>query len=237
MTNTTGPLAVLTFSGGMDSSTLAGFYASQGHRLLLLSVNYGQRHVRELEQAKLVAAYYDAEHHIVDATSIGKLLTGSALTDDVDVPEGHYAWDNMTTTVVPNRNAILANIAVGVAVARRAELVALGVHAGDHAVYPDCRPEFIGALRELVNTATEGLHTPEVHAPFVYLTKAQIARFGDTIGVPYGLTWSCYKGGDIHCGRCGTCVERAEAFAEAGVPDPTEYEDADYWRTVTTTTA
>lgn len=229
----TRPTAVVTFSGGMDSTTLAAYYAERGYRLLLLSVNYGQRHVRELDSAAAIADYYEAEHLIADATSIGALLGGSALTDDIDVPEGHYAADNMTTTVVPNRNAILANIAIGVAVARKASVVALGVHAGDHAVYPDCTPQFIERLRLLVMAATRGLHTPRIEAPFVNISKAQIAEEGAQLGVPYFLTWSCYKGGANHCGKCGTCVERAEAFHEAGVEDPTEYEDADYWRTVT----
>lgn len=225
-------LAVLSFSGGMDSTTLVAHMIRQGYTPLLLSVDYGQRHRRELDAARAVASYYNAEHRVVDATSIGALLTGSALTSpDTDVPEGHYAADNMSKTVVPNRNAILANIAVGWAVARRAEVVALGVHAGDHAVYPDCRPEFVDSLRMTVQAATAGYHTPRIVAPFVRNTKAEIAFMGAKLNTPFELTWSCYKGGAVHCGKCGTCVERAEAFAEAKVPDPTEYADANYWRT------
>jgi 7-cyano-7-deazaguanine synthase len=226
-------LAVITFSGGMDSTTLATRYHRLGYDLLLLSVDYGQRHATELEHAAAVAERLEAEHLVVDARGIGALLSGSALTDSVDVPEGHYTAETMTATVVPNRNAILANIAVGVAVARRAELVALGVHSGDHAIYPDCRPEFVTALRGLVHAATEGLHTPRIEAPFLNISKAEIAELAGQIGAPLELSWSCYRGGERHCGRCGTCVERAEAFALAGLDDPTDYEDAEFWRSAT----
>lgn len=225
------PVAVVVFSGGLDSTAVAAHYAFD-HTLVLVTVDYGQRHRREISAARAIAAHYGAEHLVVDATAIGALLGGSALTDDIDVPEGHYEAESMRATVVPNRNAILANIAVGVAVARRAEVVALGVHAGDHAIYPDCTPEFIEALARLVETATAGMHTPQIHAPFVQRTKAWIVGFAARVDAPLALTWSCYQGGEEHCGRCGTCTERAAAFVEAGVPDPTAYADPDYWRSV-----
>jgi 7-cyano-7-deazaguanine synthase len=228
----TRPLAVLACSGGMDSTTLVGHYAAT-HDLLLLSFNYGQRHSRELESARKVAQFYGVEHEVIDLTSVGRLLSGSALTDPgVPVPEGHYAEDSMRATVVPNRNAIFASIMIGVASARGAELVGLGVHAGDHFVYPDCRPRFIEALVTLELIALEGFNTPEIHAPFMHWTKADIATHAAEIGAPLHLSWSCYAGGDIHCGRCGTCTERAEAFHLAGVTDPTEYESPDFWLTV-----
>lgn len=226
--------AVVVCSGGMDSTTLVAWYLNRGYNPLVLSVDYGQRHARELESAAEVASYYQLEWILVDATKIGELLTGSALTDTVDVPEGHYTADTMTATVVPNRNAILANIAVGVAVARKAPVVALGVHAGDHAVYPDCTPAFVATLNDMVRAATRGLYTPVVEAPFVHITKAEIAAHGHMLGAPLHLSWSCYKGGDQHCGRCGTCVERAEAFHLAGIADPTTYVDRVFWKTVTT---
>lgn len=219
------PLAVLAFSGGMDSTTLAARYAAGGYDLLLLSFDYGQRHGRrELEAAARIAGYLGAEHRIVDLSSIAGLLPGSALTDpSVNVPDGHYAEKSMRATVVPNRNAVMANIALAVASARGAELIGLGVHAGDHAVYADCRPEFVDALRELSAVALSGIHVPQIEAPFVHWSKTEVARYAATLGAPLGMTWSCYKGGDVHCGTCGTCTERKEAFADAGLDDPTGY--------------
>lgn len=219
------PLAVLSFSGGLDSTTLAAHYAREGYSLLLLSFDYGQRHrSAELNAARKVAEHLGAEHHVVDLTSVTPLLSGSALTDlTVDVPDGHYAEESMRATVVPNRNAIMANIAVGAASARGADLVGLGVHAGDHAVYPDCRPEFVDALDALTAVALAGFHTPKIATPFVAWSKTEIASYAQRIGAPVHLSWSCYKGGEVHCGTCGTCVERKEAFADALVPDPTEY--------------
>jgi 7-cyano-7-deazaguanine synthase len=131
----------------------------------------------------------------------------------------------MAATVVPNRNAIMLSVAVGVAVARGAEAVAAAVHAGDHTVYPDCRPAFIEAIEHEARVANEGFIVDgfEVRAPFLHLTKDQIVRIGADLGVPFEETWSCYLGGEVHCGRCGTCVERREAFDLAGVPDPTAY--------------
>lgn len=224
-------LAVVSLSGGLDSSTLLA-HMHQTYDVLALSFNYGQRHVRELDAAARIADHYEAEWHEIDLRTVGSLLTGSALTDmDVDVPEGHYAEDSMRATVVPNRNAIMANIAIGIASARGAKLVALGIHAGDHAVYPDCRPQWVGALRDLASKSLEGFPTPQIVTPFVTWSKTDIAREAHRLGVPVEETWSCYKGGigdRRHCGRCGTCVERVEAFRDAGVPDPTEYQDTEF---------
>jgi 7-cyano-7-deazaguanine synthase len=219
------PLAVLSFSGGMDSTTLAADYVRKGYDLLLLSFNYGQRHrYRELEAAARIAGYLGAEHHVVDLSSIASLLPGSSLTDpDVAVPDGHYAEESMKATIVPNRNAIMASIALGAASARGAELIGLGVHAGDHAIYPDCRPEFVETLRELAAVALAGMHVPQIATPFVSWTKTEIAAYADRIKAPLDMSWSCYKGGEVHCGTCGTCVERKEAFTDAGLTDPTEY--------------
>lgn len=237
-------LAVVSLSGGMDSSTLVA-HMHQTYDVLALSFNYGQRHAQELTAAVQIADHYEAEWHEIDLRSVGSLLTGSALTDPtVDVPEGHYAEDNMRSTVVPNRNAIMANIAIGIASARKAKVVALGIHAGDHAVYPDCRPQWVGALRDLAAKGLEGFPTPAIVTPFITWSKTDIAREADRLGVPLGLTWSCYKGGvhkvgdayvnekAKHCGRCGTCVERIEAFRDAGLPDPTEYWDTDFAKEV-----
>lgn len=218
--------AIICFSGGMDSTALATMYQRSGYALHLLSFDYGQRHrLRELSAARDVAGVLEAGHHIIDLSTLGYLLTGSSLTDPgVEVPDGHYAEDSMRSTVVPNRNAIMANIAIGVASSEQADVIALGVHAGDHAVYPDCRPEFVKALRQCMTQALKGFHTPRLETPFLHKTKAEIASLGFVSGAPLHLSWSCYKGGDKHCGKCGTCVERAEAFELAGLTDPTEYE-------------
>lgn len=226
--------AVAIVSGGMDSVTLAYLLASEGFSLHLLSVNYGQRHLKELEYAKLCATRLGAEFDVVDISGVGRLLKGSALTDDVAVPHGHYAAPNMATTVVPNRNAILLSIAYGVAVAEGAEVVATGVHAGDHFVYPDCRPEFIEAFDAMQKKAVEdfGDESLRLHAPFVEKSKANIVATGDRLGVPYADTWSCYEGGEVHCGLCATCGERRASFVEAGSNDPTVYqvEPEETWR-------
>lgn len=218
---------VAVVSGGLDSVTMAHLLADRGDDLLLLSVDYGQRHRRELVCAGEAAHRLHAEHRHVDLRSVGAALTGSALTDDdVDVPDGHYTDESMAATVVPNRNAILLAVATGVAVASGAGSVAFGAHAGDHPIYPDCRPAFVDAFEHLARVANEGFVDADftVEAPFLTGTKADIVRVGADLGVPFEQTWSCYRGGELHCGRCGTCVERREAFALAGVDDPTSYE-------------
>lgn len=216
--------AVVVASGGMDSTVALALHVAAGHRVTALTIDYGQRHAREVQAAAEIADHYAVEQFVVRVPALHLALGGSALTDaSVPVPEGHYEAPSMAATVVPNRNAILANIAVGYAQSLRADCVTLGVHAGDHAVYPDCRPEFIDALNALVRVATDGYHTPRVYAPFVHLSKTSICALGYSLGVPLHLTWSCYVGGAVHCGRCGTCVERREAFDQATVADTTEY--------------
>jgi 7-cyano-7-deazaguanine synthase len=217
--------AVAVVSGGMDSTVLA--YQSTGlfSRVDLLSVDYGQRHRKELGFAALTAGRLGCRHDVVDLP-IRSMLVGSALTDDaVAVPHGHYAADNMAVTVVPNRNAMLISVAYAVAVARGADAVLVGVHAGDHHVYPDCRPEFIRSLDEALRIGNEGVGNVRLEAPFVNHSKTDIARLGGMLGVEWTETWSCYEGGEVHCGRCGTCVERHEAFRDAGIADPTTYAD------------
>jgi 7-cyano-7-deazaguanine synthase len=214
----------------MDSVTLAYLLGSEGYDLHLLSIDYGQRHRKEIAYAERCAERLGASCDIVDISGVGRLLSGSALTDDVEVPHGHYAAENMAVTVVPNRNAIMLAIAYGVAVARKSALVACAVHAGEHYVYPDCRPQFIEAFDTMERRAVKGFGDPSLrlYAPFVDKTKAEIVKVGAALGVPYEDTWSCYEGGDLHCGLCGTCNERKEAFQLAGMPDPTDYTGRNY---------
>ena len=223
--------AVAIVSGGLDSVTLAYGLASEGYDLHLLSMDYGQRHAKEIEYARLCAKRLGADFDVVDLSGVGRLLTGSALTTGgVDVPHGHYAADNMATTVVPNRNAIMLTVAYGVAVSGGAKLVAAGMHAGDHYVYPDCRPGFVRAFDAMQREAVEGFgdESLRLHTPFIEKTKAEIVEIGAALDVPFADTWSCYEGGEIHCGLCGTCNERKEAFVQSGVPDPTVYRDPTY---------
>lgn len=216
---------VVVASGGIDSTAAMALHHAAGDTLTAVTVDYGQRHRREIDAARQVADFYEANHLIVTVPALAGVLGGSALTSpDVPVPHGHYAAPVMASTVVPNRNAILANIAVGAAIAVKADTVVLGIHAGDHPIYPDCRPEFLTALQTCVAAATAGGHTPRIDAPFVYWTKTALTRLATALGAPLGITWSCYEGDELHCGRCGTCVERREAFADAGVADPTRYQ-------------
>ncbi len=217
-------------SGGLDSVSLAYRIAAEHQLTALLSFDYGQRHRKELDSAKACAERLGVSHQIIDIRTIGASLTGSALTDDVDVPDGHYAEETMKITVVPNRNAIMLAIAFGVAAAQKADAVALAVHGGDHFIYPDCRPGFIDAFQTMQNHALDGYADIKLLAPYVHVSKADIVIDGAKYGTPFAATWSCYKGGENHCGRCGTCVERREAFHLAGIEDPTLYEDADFWR-------
>ncbi|MDF5759029.1 7-cyano-7-deazaguanine synthase QueC [Spongiactinospora sp. TRM90649] len=220
--------AIVVASGGLDSTTLAYWLRSTGAgRLTLLGIDYAQRHRVELARLPALARALDATHVRLDLRDLGLLLAGSALTDhQVTVPAGHYTDDSMRATVVPNRNALLLDIAVALAVSSRADTVAFGAHAGDHPIYPDCRPPFLISYRRMTALANEGLtvHGFQVVAPFMEMTKAEIVRLGADLDVPFADTWSCYQGGPRHCGRCGTCTERKEAFRLARVPDPTDYE-------------
>lgn len=216
-------------SGGLDSVTLAYKVAAQQQLCALLSFDYGQRHQREIAYAKKCALALDVEHHVVDIRHVGAQLSGSALTDDIAVPHGHYAQSNMAQTIVPNRNAIMLTIAFGMAVSRQLEQVAIAVHGGDHFIYPDCRPDFIEAFAKMQNQALSGVADIALYAPFLQMDKSDIVRQGQSYHVPFEDTWSCYEGEGRHCGRCGTCVERQEAFSLAAVHDPTDYVDATYW--------
>lgn len=214
---------LVIYSGGLDSTVLLYHLHEVGDAMHALSVNYGQRHCCELESAEKICAGLSIPHQVADLSSIQSLLAGSSLTSpEIAVAEGHYTEENMKTTVVPNRNMILLALATGHALSIGARQVAYAAHSGDHAIYPDCRNEFADAMANAM--ALCDWNKVELSRPFVNWTKAQIVRRGAELGVPFEQTWSCYKGGEQHCGRCGTCIERREAFDLAGVTDPTAYE-------------
>lgn len=215
--------SVLIYSGGLDSTVLLYHLLDKGADVLALSVDYGQRHrVQELRCAKHQCEALKVTHQSADLSPIAMLLGGNSLTDaNIAVAHGHYSEDNMKTTVVPNRNMILLAIAGGWAIAQKADNIAYAAHGGDHTVYPDCRPEFADAMNRALGLAD--WHHIELYRPFVQMDKTQIVRHGAQLKVDFANTWSCYEGGEHHCGRCGTCVERREAFHLAGVEDPTTY--------------
>lgn len=226
--------ATLVCSGGLDSVSLAHILAADHALSRIVSFDYGQRHRKELDFARAASARLAVPFHPIDMRPVGAALTGSALTDEIDVPDGHYAEETMRVTVVPNRNAIMLTIAFGIAAAAGDDAVAAAVHGGDHFIYPDCRPGFTDAFAAMQRAALDGYADVALHVPFVRKSKADIVAEGARAGTPFAETWSCYKGGVIHCGRCGTCVERREAFDLAGVADPTTYADPDYWRAAIT---
>ena len=219
---------IVLFSGGLDSTVLLW---SLRPNVKAISFNYDQRHVKEVDIATRICKTANIEHVVVDLTgcstgpfySVAELIKAGSQTGNEPVPEGHYAEESMKATVVPNRNMIMISIAVGWAVSTGSSEVYWAAHAGDHAIYPDCRPEFLSAMEKAVR---EGNAWTPVHllAPFIRSIKAEIVEIGAGLRAPLDQTWSCYKGGILHCGVCGTCVERKEAFQLAGVVDPTEYE-------------
>jgi 7-cyano-7-deazaguanine synthase len=206
----------------MDSAVLLYWLRDRGLDPKALLFNYGQRHSKELESAKAVC-YYDAfEHAIANISEINPLIHKGSQSGDEAPPDGHYTELTMKTTIVPNRNAIMLAIAVGHAVKINVDSVYFAAHGGDHTIYPDCRAQFVTAFSRAMELGNEW-NPVRVIAPFTEMTKAELVKLGTELHVPFHLTWSCYKGQEYHCGTCGTCVERKEAFVIAGVEDPTEY--------------
>ena len=222
---------VLILSGGLDSTTLLYDLLHQGHEVKALGINYGQRHARELEQAARICTEVNVEYRVADLRALKPLMAGSSQTDDmVAVPHGHYAEESMKLTVVPFRNGLMLSVAAAWAISTKSDFITFAAHAGDHAVYPDCRPEFASAF----NTALllGDWHQVELARPYVKLTKAQIVAKGLALGVPYGHTHTCYEGTAEACGRCGTCTERLAAFEANGARDPLMYKDREYYKTL-----
>jgi len=216
--------ALVLFSGGLDSTVLATQMKKDAKETRLLSIDYGQRHAKELDHSQKVADHLGLAHEILKLPQLGQILGGSSLTDkSMTLPEGHYAEESMKSTVVPNRNMILLALAGGHALSIGFDTIAYAAHAGDHTFYPDCRPEFADAMDTALSLAD--WNTLSLHRPFVDMTKSDLVSLGAELDAPLHLTWSCYAGNEIHCGKCGTCVERKEAFALAKIPDPTKYEE------------
>lgn len=214
---------VVLLSGGMDSSTLLYYVKELAASVQAISFDYGQRHLRELRSAASIAEAADVPLKVVDLRSLQSVMRGSSQTDaTVPVPHGHYADESMRATVVPNRNMVMLSVAAAQAISTGASSVAYAAHEGDHAVYPDCRPEFIQAMWKALTLChyDGGIN---LFTPFKGKSKQEIAIEGHRLGVPFALTYSCYEGNELHCGQCGTCVERKEAFALAIIDDPTEY--------------
>ncbi|WP_269432724.1 MULTISPECIES: 7-cyano-7-deazaguanine synthase QueC [Pseudoalteromonas] len=213
---------VVIYSGGMDSFTVLNKALQQGHDVYALSFDYGQRHVKELKVAANVCEKLNVPHKIVDISAINQLIGGSSLTDDIEVPEGHYEAENMKSTIVPNRNMILLSLAVGYAVSLKASQVYYGAHSGDHAIYPDCRPEFVQKMDDVCRIAN--YDAVEIFSPYLNNTKIDILTDGIKMGLDYSQTWTCYNGREKACGKCGACQERLEAFTLNNMTDPIEYE-------------
>jgi len=216
---------VIIISGGIDSTTLFYRLIHEKKEIFALSYNYGQKHKKELECAKYNCQQFKIPHKIIDLTPLqnAQIFGESSLTSEkLAVPEGNYTDVSMQSTVVPNRNMILLSMAIAYAISLNASTVYYGAHAGDHAIYPDCRPEFVQKMQEVA--ATCHYYPIHIEAPYLFITKTDILKEGITLNVDYSHTWTCYKGKEVACGKCGSCVERLEAFANNNIRDPLKYE-------------
>lgn len=213
---------IVLLSGGMDS-VAALYQASTDHEVVAaLSFDYGSKHNhKEIPFAAHHCAQFGIPHQSIELGFVGKFFKSDLLKSGGDIPEGHYEQENMKQTVVPFRNGIMLSIAGGFAESQEADGLVIAAHSGDHAIYPDCREDFMKAMGDAIRLGTYA--EVKLLRPFIEMTKAEIAARGHELGVDFSQTWSCYKGEDTHCGNCGTCVERREAFQLAGLSDPTVY--------------
>ena len=215
--------SLIIVSGGMDSITL--LHERKDTLALAVSFDYGSNHnAREIPFARLHCQRLGIRHVVIPLAFMQQYFKSSLLEGADAIPDGHYADSNMKSTVVPFRNGIMLSIAVGIAESNSLKRVLIANHGGDHAIYPDCRPEFITAIDAAAKAGT--YVDVAIEAPYTNISKTDIARRGKSLAIDYSETWSCYKGGQVHCGTCGTCVERKEALREAGIADPTVYLDA-----------
>ena len=217
--------ALVLLSGGMDSVT-ALYWARQHHEVVgAVSFDYGSKHNhKEIGFATWHCSQLNLWHDNVALPFVNELFASDLLKSGGEIPDGHYEEPSMKRTVVPFRNGIMLAIACGIAESRNAEALVIAAHGGDHAIYPDCREPFMQAMASAMREGTYA--RIELLRPFIDKDKAAIARLGHELGINFAMTWSCYKGGEVHCGTCGTCVERREAFLTAGLSDPTVYQQA-----------
>ncbi|MBE6414595.1 MAG: 7-cyano-7-deazaguanine synthase QueC [Verrucomicrobiaceae bacterium] len=216
-------MALIVYSGGLDSTVLLHLLKSKNEATEALIVDYGQKHKKEIDFAIKNCQNLNVPYNVADLSTITHLFGNSSLTNkNEEIPTGNYNDSNMKSTVVPNRNMIMISVATARAIAIGTNVVAYAAHSGDHAIYPDCRNEFTNALDSVLRVC----HYDEItlYRPFIDLNKSQIVKLGAELGVDFKQTWSCYKGEDLHCGKCGTCMERRQAFQEANIPDPTIYQ-------------
>lgn len=218
--------AVVLLSGGMDSAVaLAQMVANHGsENVMAVSFDYGSKHNdREYRAAEHISSFYDVLHRRINLDMVKELFVSDLLkSSNGAIPEGHYTDASMKSTVVPFRNGIMLSIAAGLAESYEASRVVIASHAGDHAIYPDCRPAFTHDMGQAIYQGTDG--KVSLISPFFMMTKTDICRLGAQLQVPLAYTYSCYNGRELHCGKCGTCFERKEAFRDSGVTDYTEYE-------------
>lgn len=214
--------AILILSGGMDSTTLLYDLINQKYDVQAITFDYNQKHKKEINCAKYICKKLNIPHKIVDVSVLNEVAPSSLTRGEWDVPEGRYDEDTMKQTVIPNRNMVLLSLATSYAIGIRVTDLFYGAHAGDHAIYPDCRSAFVNAMTQAIHLCD--WHNVSLHAPYLNMTKGDIVKKGLLLGVDYAHTWTCYKGEKMACGKCGSCSERLEAFKEVGAVDPLEYE-------------
>ena len=217
-------MVLISLSGGLDSATLLGQLVKEygNKNVIAVSFNYGSKHnAYELHAVRQLESYYNIEVINIEMTNITKHFESNLLKTGAEIPKGHHEEESMKLTVVPARNMIFASILTGIAISKKATNIYLGIHAGDHAIYADCRPEFYYRMKRVIEQVSNG--RVELLAPFLMLSKNQIVRIGSALNVPFNLTRTCYKDQPIACGKCGSCTERLEAFDLNGLKDPIKY--------------
>lgn len=214
---------VVILSGGMDSTTLLYDMINEGYDVYALSFNYRQKHKKELIYARRTCKKLLISHKIVDLKVLNSIAPSALTRNEWKVPEGHYTDENMKQTVVPNRNMVMLSLAVSYAIGIGAKYLAYGAHAGDHAIYPDCRSEFVDKISEAIKLCD--WNKIELKVPYLQIDKGDIVAKGQELKVDYGLTWTCYRGEHKACGKCGSCVERLEAFERNNTVDPLKYKN------------
>tara|TARA_Y100000310_G_C20675483_1_gene812792 strand:- start:956 stop:1609 length:654 start_codon:yes stop_codon:yes gene_type:complete len=214
--------AVVIMSGGMDSTTLLYDVINQDYKVTAISFDYNQKHKKELFCATHTCKKLNIKHEVFDLSLLNQIAPSSLTREDWDVPEGHYADEEMKETIVPNRNMVMLSLATSYAINIKADKLFYGAHSGDHDIYPDCRDAFVNSMKESISLSD--WHNVELEAPYLTLDKGDIVKKGTILNVDYSMTWTCYKGKRKACGKCGSCVERLEAFNKYSIIDPLVYE-------------